>query len=188
MQKPRIAVVSACLIAICSLMVGLSASASSATTTPSAASSAASEVRVTPNHVRGQHSVAYTKSYMTNRQVGPSRFTNYGVAKITGWRAYGDGDKPTLSMSYQPPTTAADSGSVTPDSWWNPATWNWGAIMGVDWSDLFSKCLSGAAGGFLGKVAYDSVAKDLLVRGATVISWEEYAALAFGGCVVKMVF
>jgi hypothetical protein len=79
-------------------------------------------------------------------------------------------------------------GMIQPDSWWNPASWSWGKILGNTWSAIWNNCLSGAVKGTVG-TASGALIVNLILRGGKVfLGPEGYAAIAISGCVVDLLW
>jgi hypothetical protein len=87
-----------------------------------------------------------------------------------------------------PPGVVSRDASIHPDSWYNPASWNWGHILSKTWNAIWNHCLSGATQGVVG-TASGTLVINLLARGGKVfVGPEGYAAIAIGGCVVNLVW
>ncbi|MCW2540296.1 MAG: hypothetical protein JWN95_2021 [Frankiales bacterium] len=155
----------------------------------SSAQAAPSKLPVPPGGA-SRVSVAQAMTALKGKTLGPNRYTAYGRATIAGWRKSGRYEVPVLRTSY-PGVVAVKplpGTSISPNSWYNPTTWDWGHILGATWNAVWSRCLKGALKGVVG-TASGTLLINLAARGGTLFigPWG-YAALAIGGCTVDAVF
>lgn len=84
--------------------------------------------------------------------------------------------------------TLGPDGMMHPDSWYNPASWDWGGILGSVWDRVISRCLSGAQAGVV-PAASGTLIVNIIARGGKVfVGPEGYAAIAVGGCVMGVFY
>jgi hypothetical protein len=77
---------------------------------------------------------------------------------------------------------------ITPNSWFNPFSWDWGHILSATWNEIRNNCLSGAAQGVVGTASGTTIV-NLPARGGKITPGPGgYAAIAIGGCVVSMLW
>jgi hypothetical protein len=132
---------------------------------------------------------------------GPNANTYWGQATINGtWTSYLDCHKklhyvPKLTITNHNPTLTARSRPVPfapsaicqpdvvartandvmhPDSWYNPASWNW------------SKCISGAITGTMSNMSVTAAATAMTGGSSLVITPEGLVAVALGSCIAKI--
>lgn len=127
--------------------------------------------------------------WSTGRTLGPSYWTGYGRAVVTGWpdRILRNSKvRPAVKITRGINPTTVTAGIVRPDSWWNPTTWHWSQIFGSAWHWI-SKCLVGAEKGVVPSVG-GVTAVNLLFRGAKLyVGPYGYAAIAVGGCLSNII-
>jgi hypothetical protein len=152
--------------------------------------SAAQPSQVPPS---GQYhpTLAQVKAGEQGRVLGPNAYTQYGRATIAGWSVSGKYTRVSLKTAYVSPLGVRlnpGSGLATPNSWYNPGSWDWGHILGSTWNGIWNNCAKGSLTGVVG-TASGTLIVNLLVRGGAVfVGPEGYAAIAIGGCVVNLVF
>jgi len=139
-----------------------------------------------PSHLA---TIAQVLNYTKGKRIGPSVDTGYGVFTITGFYLDSTGGwvRTRSGVTYSDPRTLAENPNlVTPDSWWNPTSWNWKHILGTAWDALWNKCLKGAVSGLLPSVGGTTMV-NLIARGAKVVPGPYgYAAIAIGGCTASL--
>lgn len=100
----------------------------------------------------------------TGATFGPSSYTDNAVAKISSYTKHtrssasstdsADSPEATKSKTYWTAkitescpkcaaTPANSNGQMTPDSWYNPGSWNWSGIFGGAWNNVIKPCLNG---------------------------------------------
>lgn len=147
-------------------------------------------------------SLSQAGAYFKNKHVGPNKYTSYGELLFTGifYRHnsssgtgssyyYSPGEhvyNKGLAVMAKPGVMTGPDGVAQPDSWYNPASWDWGHIFSVLWSKV-AQCAKGAAKGLVG-TASGTLAVNLLAKGAKLVPGPYgYAAVAIGGCVWALV-
>ena len=154
------------------------------------------------------HSLAEARSYIVGRWTsGPNSYTRWQRIQITGSHkdlCFNFYDIDDVMHQYVDPTKAqpatalrvlvgcpqsagaAAVPSITPRSWYNPFSWDWGHIMSSTWNAIWDNCLKGATEGVVGTASGTTIV-NLLARGGKVfVGPYGYAAIAIGGCVVNL--
>lgn len=167
----------------------------------------ATKSRVQPNSVPPPTNYSYYwteaagESHVYGRYVGPSAATYYGRATIKGFTTVNGKRKATLGLTQYPSPLigAAFPGTIgipntgygrpptmSPDSWYQPWTWNWPKIIGTSWDYVWNGCLKGSLIGSMGAIGTQA-AVGLLVRGASMfLGPEAVVAVAIGSCWADM--
>jgi hypothetical protein len=135
-------------------------------------------------------SVAQAMIALKGKTVGPNRYTANGRAVIAGWRKSGRYEVPVLRTTFPGVValTPLPARSISPNSWYNPTTWDWRHLLGATWNTIWSRCLKGALKGVVGS-ASGALLVNLVARGGKLFigPWG-YAAVAIGGCTADAVF
>lgn len=130
------------------------------------------------------------RHWAVGRSLGPNVHTDWGKLTITGftylrttahgariWRT----NKDTCGARCLSPVGPA--GVAYPNSWYNPASWDWGGIFGKIW-DKITACDHGALVGFVG-TASGAVLVNLLAHSPVIyVGPYNYAAVMIGGCLI----
>lgn len=159
------------------------------------------------------HTLAQTEAKLTGVSVGPNANTYWGEATLNStWTSYLDchsrrhymprltitDHNPTLAplapttMQASPSATCTPGiavdpsvGPIHPDSWFNPASWNWSKIWGSLW-DLISKCINGAANGVISNLSVAAAATAITGGGSLALTPDGLVAVAIGSCFAKI--
>jgi hypothetical protein len=131
--------------------------------------------------------------------VGPSAYTQYGVEHIYGYTAVGATGfaHPRFHVGWVSPATLMAARTVQPVgpsgpvigaySWYNPASWDWGHIMGSAWNSFWDGCVRHGSKA-VASTASVTVIVNLMARGGAIyVGPYGYAAVAVGGCLVNYI-
>jgi hypothetical protein len=128
----------------------LPASALPASAVPAAAPATATPdkaTRLTPAQVIADYK---------GQTIGPSSYTDYGSGTITSFTKSGSKWLVKVKVvnaavaTTTTPDGAGTDGTVHPDDWWNPSTWDLSHILGSFYHDWVLPCVKGIMGGFIG--------------------------------------
>lgn len=161
-----------------------------------AMSSAVTPYQVPPPDPQYSATVPQVLKYVTGKKIGPSVYTEYASFIITGFYKDSTGryvrtrsgvscNICTTALTPQTAPNSLGSGPVMqPNSWYNPASWDWGHILGTAWNATWNGCLKGSLTGLVGS-AGGTLMVNLIARGGKVfVGPYGYAAIAVGGCIV----